>query len=270
MRLIVCALVLSAAMLPPVQGQEEGEMSTDRPGYTDSTETVAPGTLQLESGILLSRHALSGGLQQEAGAPFSLLRIGLTRFAELRAGSDGFTRESRWIDGQVQQHGGTSDLQLSAKIRLHDDRVYLPAFALIAGVSVPTGAAYFSSGRLDPFLELAWSKSLPAGFDAGGIVSFGWGGDVTEHGYSLSVSHSLGEGLGVFGEIYRVSPVDGDEALHWIANGGITKMLTRNTQLDLEAGHTVQARTPYWFLGAGFAFRVHAGGAIGAVLSHFH
>jgi hypothetical protein len=197
-------------------------------------------------------------------------RLGLTRFAELRLGADGFTSESRLINGEWEQHGGSSDLELGAKARLRDEKVYLPAFAFVAGVSFPTGSGYFSSGRVDPFLELAWSKSLPRGFSAGGNVNFRWGASETEHGYSLSVGHALGHGFASYGEIYRISPIDGDERAHWIANGGITRLLGQNAQLDLEAGHTINARTPHWFLGAGFAIRMHAPGMIASMLNRFH
>ncbi len=203
-------------------------------------------------------------------APYSLLRLGLTRFAELRLSADGFTSESGAVDGAWEQHSGGSDLEIASKVRVLDEKVHLPALAFIAGASVPTGAGYFSSGRVNPFLELCWSKSLPGGFDAGGNVNFQWGGTETEHAYSLSVGHKLGRGFGVYGEIYRISPIDGDEAAHWVANSGITKLLGTNAQLDIEAGHTVNARTPYWFVGAGFAIRMPNHAILNALLLRVH
>ena len=268
MKHVLFATAVAAASLLPALAQEEGEISTDRPDYTESTDTIAPGLAQFEGGFLLSRHALAAGAKHDIGAPFALLRLGLTRFVELRLGADGFTNETHLINGEWEQHGGGSDLEVSAKVRLHDDRVYLPAFAFIAGASVPTGSSYFSSGRVNPFLELCWSKSLPKGFDSGGNVNFRWGGPQVEHGYSLSIGHKLGRGFAAYGEIYRISPVDGDERAHWIANAGITKGLGENAQLDLEAGHTVHAQSPFWFLGAGFAIRMHTHGMIAGLLAH--
>jgi len=270
MKEILFAIVIGSAAHFAVCGQEAGEISTDRPDYTEATDTILPGLMQLESGFLLSRHALASAPQHQVGAPYALFRLGLTRFAELRLDADGFTSESRLMNGEWEQHGGSSDLELGAKVRLLDERVHLPAFAFVAGVSFPTGSGYFSSGRVDPFLELAWSKSLPRGFSVGSNVNFRWGGSETEHGYSLSVGHALGHGFASYGEIYRISPIDGDERAHWIAKGGITRLLGKNAQLDLEAGHTISARTPHWFLGAGFAIRMHAPGMVASMLNRFH
>ena len=263
-------VAIAAATVFTVCAQETGAISTDRPDFTESTDTIAPGLVQLEGGFLLSRHAMGATPQRQIGAPYALLRLGLTSFAELRFDADGFSSESHLINGAWEQHGGNSDLEIGAKVRVLNEKVHLPALAFIAGASVPTGSSYFSSDRIDPFLEVAWSKSLPRGFEAGGNINFRWGGSETEHGYSLSVGHSLGHGFGSYSEIYRISPIDGDEAAHWIANGGITKLLGENVQLDLEAGHTINARTPHWFVGAGFAIRMAAPRLIASALNHFH
>ena len=270
MRQLLITVAAIGTTLAGARAQELGEMSTDRPDFTESTDTIARGWTQLEGGVLSNWHALASGQDRAIGAPYSLLRLGLTRFAELRLSADGFTSESGAVDGAWEQHSGGSDLEIASKVRVLDEKVHLPALAFIAGASVPTGAGYFSSGRVNPFLELCWSKSLPGGFDAGGNVNFQWGGTETEHAYSLSVGHKLGRGFGVYGEIYRISPIDGDEAAHWVANSGITKLLGTNAQLDIEAGHTVNARTPYWFVGAGFAIRMPNHAILNALLLRVH
>ena len=76
-----------------------------------------------------------------------------------------------------------------------------------------------------------------------------------EHAASLTIGRKLPSGLRVFGEVFRVSPIEGDEAAHAIAATGITKLLGMSAQVDVSAGHTLDARTPSWFVGAGFAVR---------------
>ncbi|MBZ5609825.1 MAG: transporter [Acidobacteriia bacterium] len=250
------------------EGAAPEEISPDRPGLTEPTDTLSPGTLELEGGLLLSRHAMESS--REFAAPFSLLRIGVTRFAEARLGADGFARESTLVDGARQHHSGGSDLEAGLKVRVWSEQRYLPAFTAIGSLSIPTGSAYFSSGRRDPSLELCWSKSLPAHFQAGGNVNFRWGAETTEHAVSLSVSRKLGRGIGAYGEVYRLSPIEGDEPAHWIADTGITKLLGINTQVDIELGHTLCARTPYWFVGAGFAIRFSRPPVIRALSRNAH
>jgi hypothetical protein len=236
-------------------------MSTDRPDFTEATDTVPRGVMQFEGGFLLSSHALESGLAHDVVGPSPLIRIGLSRFAELRFGSDGFTRESvvaQGPDTPNERHTGLSDLEIGVKLRLWKQRKYTPAFAVIGALSVPNGSSYFSSGGRDPILDLCWSKALPKHFDVGGNVNFrrfGADGHI-EKALSLSAGRILGHGFGMYGEVYRISPIDDDEPAHLIANTGITKLLGPNTQIDLEVGHTVNARTPYWFVGAGFAIRM--------------
>jgi hypothetical protein len=153
-------------------------------------------------------------------------------------------------------------------IRAWDEGQLVPAFAVIAALSVPDGSAYFTSGTHNRMLELCWSKSLPAGFDAGGNVNFQWG--EVEHAVSLSIGHKLGHRLRAYWETYRISPIEGDEALHWIFNTGITKQIGKRTQVDVEVGHTLNARTPLWFVGAGFALRFPGASVLGAFNSQAH
>lgn len=202
---------------------------------------------------MTGRHALASGASRDAGWPFVLLRIGLTRFAELRWDADSYQLESKLVDGHWENHAGGSDFDLGAKVRAWDERKYLPAFAVIAAVTVPAGNDYFSSGLHNRILELCWSKSLPGGFDAGGNVNFQWG--EIERAVSLSVGHKLGHGFGAYAETYRISPIAGDEDRHWIADAGVTKQFGTRVQIDVEIGHTLNAFTPLWFAGAGFAFR---------------
>ena len=241
---------------------EPQELSTDRPDFTEATDTVPAGNVQIEGGFLASRHALASGSAHEYGLPFVLLRVGLTRFAELRWDAQSYEVASNLVNGRREEHVGGSDFDLAVKVRAWDEQRYLPAFAVIAGFSVPAGIDYFSSGEHDRILELCWSKSLAGGFDAGGNVNFQWG--EPERAVSLSIGHKLGRGLRAYGEIYRISPIEGDENSHWIADAGVTKQIGSRFQIDAEVGHTLNARTPLWFLGAGFAVRFSGMGVVRA------
>ncbi len=248
------AIVLAAA--PDDTSRQE--ISTDRPDFTESTDTVARGSLQLESGLLLSRHAMEGGPSNYFGGPFPLLRVGLSRFAEFRLGSDGVGRESELVEGGRQYHAGLSDLDAGVKVRFWDERKYIPAFAVIGELSIPVGATYFTSGHIDPEVELCWSKSLSHDIDLGGNVNFKrlMASATTEKAVSLTAGKKLRRGFGVFGEIYRISPIEGDELAHWIVDTGLTKLFGPNAQIDLMVGHTINANTPYSFVGLGFSFRI--------------
>ncbi|HZU25203.1 MAG TPA: transporter [Bryobacteraceae bacterium] len=240
------------------QERQNTEISTDRPDFTEATDTVAVGSVQFETGVLLSQHDLASGPVRDIGGPQSLLRVGLANIAELRLGSNGFTLESLTTGGQRQRHGGGADPQVGAKVRLWEEHRYLPAFAVIGNLTLPGGNIWFTRGSLVPELDLCWSKSLRGGFETGGNVNFLRVIDehVTEHAASFTVGHGLSRALDAYAEVYRISPIADDEAAHWIANGGIARRLGANMQIDTEVGHSMNARTPYWFIGAGFAIRM--------------
>jgi hypothetical protein len=63
-------------------------------------------------------------------------------------------------------------------------------------------------------------------------------------------------GLRGFWEVYRISPIPYDEAAHWVADTGISKVLKDRLQVDVMVGHTMLARTPCWVVGTGFSIRV--------------
>ncbi|MGA2182208.1 MAG: transporter [Bryobacteraceae bacterium] len=243
----------------------EQEMSTDRPDFTESTDIVKVGVTQVETGFVADNHALAGASVRTWTAPSTLIRTGVTSWLELRADTGGFQHERDVVNhSAATPHAGFSDIQIEAKFLLARERGLLPALAVITILTIPTGTAGFSENGYNPELELCWSKSLRWGFDAGGNLNVSWNrGDPANslgQAQSLSVGHRLSAHLRGYWEVYRVAPIPGDEAAHWIANTGISRMLGRNAQVDVEAGHSLLARTPTWFLGAGFSVRVPASG----------
>lgn len=246
LRLAAAGYLIAAA--PLLHGQAD-EISTDRPDYTESTDTVGRGMVQLEGGALWTEQ----GPTHTLTVPDGLLRIGLARRLELRLSSDGFVRESVRGNGTWEHNSGGSDLAIGAKLALLGERRLLPALSVIAALSMPVGSERFSSGGYDPFFKLCWSKSLPKGFDAGGNVvvqlDTAGPGTLVERAVSLSVGHRVFGGLRGFWEVYRTWP----GAV--IADTGLSKVLGKNVEVDVLVGHTVAARTPGWFAGAGFAIR---------------
>ena len=53
---------------------EEQEMSTDRPDFTESTDIVKVGVIQVETGFVADTHALAGASVRTWTAPSTLIR----------------------------------------------------------------------------------------------------------------------------------------------------------------------------------------------------
>jgi hypothetical protein len=239
------------------------EITTDRPDYTESTDIVPRGLMQLESGLQTSSHRLDTGRALAVGAPFALMRLGLSERVELRFGSDGYLRESRPAASGVDWHSGAADAAVGAKFKLLEERRWLPALSVIGAVSLPVGSAYFSSAGRDPFVKLCFSKSLPRGLDMGVNANFRWNtgeeAEANERGLSLTFGHKLGRSLRGFWEVYQVTPIAADEPDHVVGSTGISRLIGRNVQVDVAVGHTLAARTPSWTLGVGLSVRMPMG-----------
>ncbi len=247
-RLLVPVLMAATALLLHAQTDE---ISTDRPDYTESTDTVGRGIGQFEGGVEWTSQAPSHTLR----VPNALLRIGIAGRVELRLASDGFVRESVLVNGTREPNSGGADLAVGAKVALTGEKRLMPALSVIGALSFPVGSERFSSGGYDPFFKVCWSKSLPKAFDAGGnvVVQMATAGPGTsvEQTVSLSVGHKLFGGVRGFWEVYRMAPHEAQT----IADTGLSKVLGKNVEIDVSVGHTLLAQRSSWFIGAGFAIR---------------
>lgn len=249
----VFALTSGTALAQQAPAQEAPpDLVTDRPDFTESSQTIARGWYQIESGV---SYEGEGPDARAFSAPAALVRIGLGRHTELRLGADGFVSES--FAGA--RSSGVSDVEVGFKTQvLFQDRHGID-FAILPMMSLPTGADGFSSGSADPTVKLTWGRDLPAGFGMTGNVNFSsfkddagrWG----QEAVSLSFGHDLVAGFGAYAEVYGFSRMARGESSAWTVNGGVSHPVGANMQFDIEAGHGVTAAAPDWFIGAGFAVR---------------
>jgi hypothetical protein len=232
-------------------------MSVDRPDFTEATNTMSPGMLQVEGGLQFSRQAAADGLRRSWGGPSPLLRLGISDRVEFRYGTDGVVKERLRGGGVVEGHTGGTDHAFSVKTVVVREQGLRPAFSVITGISMPMGAGYYSSGGSDPFVKLCFGKDLVKGFSAAGNVNLrwdrGWENSGREGGQSLSIGHRLPGRLEGFWEVYRVSaPGDGDLVM---VDGGVSRKMVGNVHLDAFVGRSVMGHTPTWVAGIGFAVR---------------
>lgn len=237
--------------LPAGKG-ELPEMVADRPDFTESTDVVGRGVIQTENGFTVER---SQGGSSLAG-PELLVRIGLGKRLELRAGGDGFLSERMPGASMVSGH---SDVELGVKVLLFDEGRHRPAISLIPIVSAPLGSAGFSSGGYDPTLKAALEKDLPRGFSLGGNVNFSSlstpCGRFLQTALGASAGHSLGGGFRGFWEIFGFTPWEKDGSTAGIADTGASRSIGRNAQVDIRIGKRLTSSGPGWFWGMGVAFR---------------
>jgi hypothetical protein len=264
----LAALSTAALAAGPLAAQDTppGELVTDRPDRTESAAVVAPGYVQVETGVLFTRDEEGAAEVEVVEGPGTLVRIGLGGRTELRLGWDGWVRQEVSLAGGGDVTvDGAGDAELGAKVRLRDEAGRLPEAALLVGVSLPLGDEELTSDRYDPSILLSLAHTLSERLALGYNAGVAWSSAPGEAGAVETSSHivwsaalglGLTERLGAFAELFGEEPIDAAGSSAVSADGGFTWLVRPNLQLDLFAGAGLTDEAPDWFAGAGVSFRL--------------
>lgn len=227
---------------------------TDRPDFTESAQTVAPGFAQVEAGQTFTREAEM--------ASFSLgevlLRTGISSRVELRTAINSYAFQI--VNGSTT--AGFEDANLGAKIALLPAPAgpsWRPAVSMIAGLSVPTGGAAFRGARSHPELKLltAWDVTDRIAFSS----NLNWGRAEYEGGIGDEWSASASVGIGLTDKVgaYVETFGFGDRFGRWgqkaYVDGGFTYLISSAFQLDIRAGAGPSGSRGDFFTGVGLSRR---------------
>ncbi len=246
---------------PPVAANHGGEaahLDPDRPHLPEAATTVGVGRVVLESGYTFSRK--DSAVTQSY--PEALLRVGLLAdWFELRAGQN-FLSERRTAVGSASAVSGAQDLYLGAKFAVSAQHGLLPATALIPQMTVPTGSAAETAGRVLPGLNADFSWELIE--NRLGIELLVADNRVRD---DVGAHHELATGLtGVvqltgkleaFAEWDAFYPLDGvgSKGPRHYAVGGLVYFVTPDLAVDVRAGAGLDGRSDDVIVGFGFALR---------------
>lgn len=266
------ALAGAAAEEPGVienTSEEDRPLVSDRPDFTESTETVAPGRIQIEWGYTFTYDSEQGERRRDHTAPELLIRVGLSLHVELRLGWEGYKWTSEKLRVRDEQgrvfhvedsFDGANDVTIGMKAKFFEQSGLRPHLGLIAGVSLPSGSAHLTSGDVDPELVLAWAYDITDSFALAGNVG---AAAVTEDGdrffqssASLSAALGLSDHVGVYFEYFGLYPnARRSDCAHSI-NGGMTFLMTEDFQLDARIGFGLNEEADDFFAGLGFVVRL--------------
>ncbi len=253
----VCAApVFTLAACASVGRPNVGPLVTDRPDFTESSETVPRTLVQLESGATYTheRDARAGSFGE------ALVRVGVSNRSELRVALNSYTIERR---AGMTEHG-LEDVAIGTKVKLlngGETGSPKPSVAVIVGTTFPTGASAFRSANLEPEVKFigAWSLTQRVAFSSN--VNYAWTSDGVRRFGEPSASASLGVGVsdrvGSYVEYFGFYPrIDGAERSHF-ANGGVTFSINDDVQLDARLGAQMKRRGDgrSVFLGVGLSRR---------------
>jgi hypothetical protein len=250
----VAVAVLTAAgaahAQPPSRSDDGAEMTTDRPGFNAPAAVVGTGVVQLELGWSTARLS---DRTYVSSVPQPLLRVGVSRYVELKVASDGVAAACV-LDCTWQ---GT-DVSVAARAVLPVEPLGF-AIAVTGGVSLPTGGVEVSSEHVDPLgavhvdrplgqhLELSYNYQVTRIRDDDPDRAF------VRHGHGLALGGTAGRWLPYVGIGWRPEHVDG--RVPCLAQVGTGVRVARDVQVDVTVDHGLNRVEPSWGVSAGVVLR---------------
>lgn len=213
----------------------------DRPGFGDGTGVTPVGHFELELGYRFEFFDHGGTQSRTHSVPETLVRFGLLDDVfELRLETDGY-EYSRSVDRSGSDtQSGFNDLQAGCKVKLWNQREYLPNVALVASTTVGAGSRNVSDRDVQPTIELTWDKDVGHGVDFSGSGSAAYattdGDRFVQGAGSVLVSYAISERIGSFAEYFFISPNAKDSATANYVDFGATYLVTKRIQLDATMG----------------------------------
>ncbi len=253
-------------------GLQRAELSeplvTDRPDFTESTDTVPFGHVQWEGGYTFTYDREGAPRTRSHSAPETLIRVGFLENWELRLGLNGYSWTETEFDtatpaGRTERSQdwsqGADDLSFGVKWKFVEQQGFIPHLGVIVETSVPSGSAETTSGDVDPQVKLLWSFDLSERFALSGNVNVAVPTQdahrFVQSAASMSLGVSLSERWGSYVEYFGVYPnTDGTDCAHYL-NGGLTFQLTDNLQFDVRTGAGLNEEADDFFAGVGIAIR---------------
>jgi hypothetical protein len=236
------SLLLAAAAADASFAQEI--IVTDRPDFTESAFSVAPGRVQIEGGVTFSDEGSVDALSW----PEVLIRVGISDAVEFRLTAPDYV--------DIEDVEGFSDMAFGAKLELPK---VLDGWdlAIIGGLELPTGDDEFSGGSVGAEFILIGGTSVGERSSFGTQVAVATVGDGEENSLQMGATAVFGtsfsDAVGGFLELAATVPEEGDPEL--IGHTGLVYLVRENAQFDIHFGLGLTEVSPDALVGAGFSVR---------------
>ena len=241
------------------------DLETDRPDFTEGTQTIETGHLQLEAGYTFTYDKENESKTTSQTFPEYLLRLGLEEDLEFRLAGEGYAIERTTLsDGALGSDTdlvGTTDLTIGYKQRLRQQSQNAPSISYLLELGLPVGSQRLSAGGLEPALKFLFAQDLTDRIALGANLNFASlksDRRFLEFSASATIGYSISDSIGSYLEYYGFYPEQSavaESETHYF-NGGVAWSLSENAQLDLRAGFGLNSDADDFFTGAGFAWRV--------------
>ncbi len=233
------------------KGGSENEVTPDRPGFTNGSDVVPKGRIQVEGGVTRNLYSAGSGQGHVTDAPATLIRTGLTDKTELRVTLPDYF----WPSGDSRS--GFGDGAIGVRYKFYQSKDGNTKFAFTPSLSVPVKSAVTTSGHVDPVFLLSGQTTSGARWGISSNLGLSYptlnGSRLANYTATAQVTYALSGPLAVFGDIFD-NGVSGSLPTP-IADAGLTYRIAPNAQLDIETGRGLGGMAPTQFYGGGIAVR---------------
>ncbi len=251
-------VVLTAMMLPMMVLAQEGVgFTADRPGASTGPDVLPLHRVQWETGVGFSRTFDSEAFTLNN----TLLRYGLTNFAELRLGFDILNLRQRHTEDSKY---GVSALTIGSKIKMLEGAGLMPSVSALIEMACPhIGSRDFVPDHLAPSLYLLVNHDVADWLGIGYSAGAEWGGSDPAPAafWALTLSFAPVDKLGLFVESYNRYYQTKDPLLNskgdYSVDFGVTYMVHPKVQLDVAADLNLQQPDKYYAVSAGVAWQIN-------------
>lgn len=231
--------LILAILVIIICGEINAQIITDRPDQTESSSTIAKGSLQIESGVFMGNEGNESISTRQILLPTNLFRYGITNGIELR-----ILNQFEGLKVENNSFRGVSDLEVGAKIQMLKKESLNTEIVFLTHLIIPSGTNELTSGKYGSINKICISHELNENTEIGynlGYNYFGEGaGDLT---YSLAIGIGVNEKVGIYIEPY--GEVTNLEEFILNFDSGVTYLVNQNLQLDFSFGTGINHRMNY-------------------------
>lgn len=230
-------------------------LNADRPDFTESVTTLAPGQKQIEGGYLYVHDRADGVTNRDQEAPQLLMRVGLSKNTEFRLGWPGYSLVSEGSSS----FRGVNDVELSLKARFFSDDNSPLGIGSAVALSIPSGDEYLSSNYYDPQVKLLWSYDLSSRLNLSGNFNLAWLSDGNKRFLqriaSLSFNAVVTDRFRIYTEYFGFYPDASNRGASHYLSTGFAYLVKNDLQFDARIGGGINSWADDFFIGPGFVFR---------------
>ena len=243
--------------------EHEDKIVTDRPHFSEASNLVGLGRVQIETGYSYFRDNDKGTITQTHSFGEPLLRAGLfAEWFEFRLGYTYLVEQTKVPGGPSTRFSGSDDLYVGAKLALTEQSGWLPEMAIFPQARVPTGSSAFTSSQVLPGFNFAYSWVITDWLELECNTQLNRRRDDSNHYYTefiqtVNFEYELTERIGAFTEwiVFIPSGALTAETQHYF-HGGFVYFVTNHIQLDIHSAVGLnRAAADLAFTGAGFSIK---------------